>query len=174
MKHLATFCAVSAFLGLPYALKVVAPVLEPYPAIIFPSGHSKVDINDTDLTYSRVALVGFDKDTLAEKQLEPRAFLKPIPTQYLTYLAKNEFGLEADRNETIHFRYLSFPPRTFERRKPSQEEIGEMKQWLREKLIEQNCSGERFIIRRSKTTISTETGETIKREIHSEKTIALN
>jgi hypothetical protein len=86
------YLAVAAFLFIPFILREISPLLEPYPAILLPGGASKVVMGDTVFTVRSTELLAVNSDGVAQR-LEPGAFMRNVPLQYFRALTENNFGL---------------------------------------------------------------------------------
>ena len=87
----------SIALLLPFAMREVE--LEPYPAVLFPVGARKIDLEEQILRSAKLELFSLDAGG-REHRLPPVQFLHPIPTQYMSSLASpsKKFGLDIEKN----------------------------------------------------------------------------
>ena len=80
-------------LVVPFGLKKKSSYLEPYPAIIFPAGAGKINLNQSNITFNQSRLWGKKPDG-SWKQVRLKQFFSPIPIHYKGYIAGNSFGLK--------------------------------------------------------------------------------
>lgn len=69
------------FLLVPFLLAHVAD-LEPYPAILFPSGHGTIRLSSPVLRFGKRAILGRDAATGAWVEVDMARLLRPIPARY--------------------------------------------------------------------------------------------
>lgn len=173
-KHIAGASALALVLGAPFALKTVAPALEPYPAIIYPAGAGVVDTRENLLRSSRVELVGFDPASGQEQIVEIQPFLSPIPVQYFRDLTSREFGLQENLSLEIDFRILPLKTRTVVRRPITPEARDEAREWLRGRLDKAGLDPHRLLIRTSSLVIDARSGAELERKVTNEKNLGLD
>ena len=121
----------SGLLVIPWGLSVLSPDLEPYPAVIMPSGEGTVSLDKSSLEFTRQSLWAQNSKGDWEK-LEVAEFLNPIPRQYFYAISRNDFGTRVKHEEVFPFRLL--PDLTVKRSKVTQAEAGAVKIWLANRL----------------------------------------
>jgi len=123
--------AIFAALLLPFGLSFLAPQLEPYPAIIMPSGASLVHLERKHIQFIHTTLWG-QSGSGEWRAVDPRALLDPIPVWYLDGLVRHDFGLSTPPTEAVPLRWI----RTIHvpRPQPSHESVLQTEAWLRERL----------------------------------------
>lgn len=84
----------------PFGLRELSRSLEPYPAILQPSGAGKISTKDTRLRFYETELVAVRSDG-SEQRLDPNEFMDKIPTQYWTHIARAHFGLGPAKTQDI-------------------------------------------------------------------------
>jgi len=113
--------------------------LEPYPAIILPSGASKASVTKTQVSFNRTSLWGKHKEKGNWIRVDLESFLEPIPIHYLYAIAKNSFGLKS-------------PNRKIRNGVITPEEVQGGKQWLRQKLVQSGYVADALMITIDKET----------------------
>ena len=164
-KHLLGFFILSAALAIPYALKLLSKraVLEPYPAIILPSGPSKIERKGDSISFTRISIYVLDLDTGEWKRLDPESFLGHIPIQFLNAIVKNRFGLNPDLEYSVKFRNDIFPEFTYNNRHClSEKNIRSTKRWLRNRLRKHGCEDGMFLVKKELMSANLKTREITK------------
>jgi len=77
----------SAFLLVPFAIRTLAPTLEPYPAVLLPAGTGTIKMTGGQIDLDRIAICGRAAGSDAWTRLSPSQFLNPIPPQFFPILA---------------------------------------------------------------------------------------
>ncbi len=140
----------AALLVVPFGLRLLSPHLEPYPAVLLPSGAGVIPVDGDVVSFERLALVGVDAASGEEKELAPDAFLAPAPLQYLRAITGNHFGLETEREREVALRGLPFAI-VFERPEITDAERDEARAWLRARLRDAGCDDALLRVRRYRT-----------------------
>ena len=162
---------VAAFLVIPWGLSVLSHSLEPYPAVIMPSGEALVSLESNILDYERQSIWVQTQDDDWER-LEPSEFLGPIPVQYFFAINSNGFGLiDGPKTEVFPFRLL--PDMSVERNKVTQKEAAEAKIWLADNLRRLGYKGEQFEIRTEALSINRQLGDITEQETKNVKSYDL-
>lgn len=152
---------------IPFIIKSLQPGLEIYPAIIFPAGAEKLNLNAEIRSFQNYELYGF-KDTLI--QIDTKKFLDEIPRQYYHSLVKGSFGLENYLNEFI----LPYTPFRFsEKNYLNDKKIKEAKIWIRDKLTRQGVSDSILIVRKIQNDYDINERKLKNQRIIDEKTFSL-
>lgn len=129
-------------LFIPFTIKSLEPGLEIYPAIIFPTGASTLNVQNEFRTFERYELYAL-KDSLVK--LNSQTLLKNIPTQYFHSIIKGNFGLEPYKN----FFLIPFTKKKiFEENNLKPEKVKATKLWLRTNLYEAGYSDSIFVLKR--------------------------
>ncbi|WP_147238693.1 hypothetical protein [Mucilaginibacter hurinus] len=147
--------------------------LEPYPAVLFPSGANvlKVSNGTTDLGYTEV--LGLRKSGKWEV-IDARAFLSPASYQNLSPLAKANFGIEGF--DTVYkgkFKTIKKILR-FKKVPPGAGDIREAKLWLNGKLAQQGFMPNQVKIHTVTKRISLATGRIVEKIVKDEKILTFN
>jgi hypothetical protein len=161
----------SAILVVPFAISFVAPVLEPYPAVLLPSGADRIKVAEDQMDFERTAIYGRVTGHEAWIRLSPSEFLFPVPPQYFPLLAQRYFGLSpvVPVAERTKVGFLI----TINTRKFSEEEVNSSKQWLRARLKESGCDDDVLRITQEVVTVRRSTGKEISIRYQNDKVFAL-
>jgi hypothetical protein len=127
----------SAFLVVPFAIATLAPVLEPYPAVLLPTGGGRIKTTEDQMDFGRLVIYGRVADRDAWTRLSPPEFLSPIPPEFFSTLVQRYFGLSPVgpiANRTRVGGVITIDPR-----KVPEEEVKNAKQWLSARLKESGC-----------------------------------
>lgn len=134
---------------IPYGLKLLSSSLEPYPAILFPSGAAQVRGNQDSFEFETINLYCFDLNSEAWKPQDTSSFLSPIPNHFFGAVVKNEFGLNPDLEYTVKSRKSLIPRFSYQNAKAlSAVNINQAKAWLRDRLAAHGCSDSSLLIRK--------------------------
>jgi hypothetical protein len=120
----------ATFLIVPFLLRV-GPI-EPYPAVLLPSGAGKVNATGKQIDSDRTAIYGRLADHDAWIRLPPSEFLHPVPVQYFPTLAQRYFGLIPTPHYILKLGFIKIDTQP----KISDEDVKRAKQWLRQRLTE--------------------------------------
>ncbi|MFY0628619.1 MAG: hypothetical protein JXR07_20140 [Reichenbachiella sp.] len=149
-------------------IKVKHGRFEMFPAIIMPSGHYKVNVDDSVVFITR-ELYGMSKiEGVGLAQIDPLKFMNGIPIQYLGPMSRNQFGLKPkDRQlQILKTKYL-------ERTKVNQSDLNESKEWIKDRLIAQKCKDTILVFRIYENHISLSNREGIKKKLLDEEVYKL-
>ena len=80
----------------PFVLREVNNNFEPFPAVLQPSGASKVSTESGLIRFSRKELFIVKSDG-STQEIDPDLFFKGIPNHYWSYIVENSFGLDERR-----------------------------------------------------------------------------
>jgi hypothetical protein len=128
----------SAFLLAPFAIRTLAPTLEPYPAVLLPTGGGTIKITGGQIDLGRLAIYGKNAGSEAWTRLSPSRFLSPIPPQYFPNLAQRNFGMTPG-GPIAHRIHGVGVVVTIQPRQVSEAEVRNTKQWLRARLKGCGC-----------------------------------
>lgn len=117
--------------------------IEPYPAIILPSGANKANVSPTQVSFNRTSLWGKHQEKGIWVRVDLETFLEPIPVHYLDPIAVNLFGLKSPNGKIIN---------GFNTKKVTTEEVQSGKQWLRQKLSQFGYASDELMITFDKET----------------------
>jgi hypothetical protein len=139
MKYPNTIYTVVLMLVLvvPFAIAFVAPILEPYPAVLLPSGAGTIKTTGDQMDLSRTSIYGKALGSGSWTRLSPSQFLSPIPAEFFPPLAQRYFGLRTV--EPAPYRTRVGVVLTVSPRKVDEKEVASAKQWLRTRLKESGC-----------------------------------
>jgi hypothetical protein len=127
----------SVFLVVPFAIATLAPVLEPYPAVLLPTGGGRIQTTGDQMDWGRTSIYGKVAGGDAWTRLSPPEFLSPIPPEFFSTLVQRYFGLSPVgpiANRTRIGVVITIDPR-----KVPEEEVKNAKQWLSARLKESGC-----------------------------------
>jgi len=82
----------SGILLVPFAIREFAPTLEPYPAVLLPSGGGLIKTAD-QMDFDRISIYGRVAGRDDWIRLSPSQFLNPVPAEFFLPLAQRYFGL---------------------------------------------------------------------------------
>jgi hypothetical protein len=146
-------------LVVPFAIAFVAPTLEPYPAVILPSGAGTIKTSEDQMDLSRTSIYGKVPGSESWTRLSPQQFLSPIPTEFFPPLAQRYFGLRPV--EPVASRTRVGVVVTINPRKVDEKAIASAKQWLRTRLKESSCEDNLLRISQEVVTIRRSDGAEI-------------
>jgi len=128
----------STFLVVPFAIRdFLAPVLEPYPAVVLPSGGGRTQTTGDQMDLGRTSIYGKVAGRDAWIRLSPPKFLSPLLPEFFPTLVQRYFGLGPVgpiANRTRVGLVITIHPR-----KVPEEEVRNAKLWFRARLKESGC-----------------------------------
>jgi hypothetical protein len=127
----------SAFLLVPFAIRNVAPALEPYPAVLLP-GAGSIKMTEGKIDLDRISIYGRAAGRDVWTRLSPVQFLNPIPPEFFPTLAQRYFGLSRVGPIAQSIRWTGLVI-TIDTHKVSEEEVRNAKQWFRARLNGSGC-----------------------------------
>ena len=153
----------------PFILKTLYH-LEPYPAIILPSGAGTLDLGAKEISFNRTSLWGKDEQNDIWLRLDVETFLAPIPVQYLNPLARNSFGLNSPEDKTINLhqgvKLLS--------KKVTPHEVQRAKHWFRQKLVQSGYASDQLMITFEQVNFDLKTGQLVTSKRSHEEILQLD
>lgn len=156
----------------PFALKTFIPAFEPYPAIILPSGASLTNVEDGIIQIESLTMWAESIDSDNEwEAIDIAAFLDPVPVHYVYALATNQFGLNGNNVREIRVRL--FPDFTLPSKTITKQQEKKTREWLKQKLADQNFKTQNLRITISKKAIDTSTNRILSEEEIHEQIIRL-
>ena len=155
-------------LGFPYIMS--NSTFEPYPAILLPSGASKINIKKGVITVRNLSIYGYDSQGKLQR-IDVSKFLAPIPVQYLYSITKNEFGLSTKKNKNIYIRGIGEVKIDRKAITPKNQRLAKI--WLSNKLNELGLLNSSFLIRHEVKKIETNSGKEISSKIIKQKNVSL-
>ena len=147
-QYIVGFILLTVFLLVPFILRWYSPSLEPYPALLLPSGAHIVKIKDGSFSYNLYEIYGFTKNG-TKKKINTQSFLEPIPPYLIWNLVRHNFGLKRENLLAADRR--------------------EAKQWFRQKLTKADCRADRFLLANVRYYISLDKRQLLKQETIHEK-----
>ncbi len=178
MKTLLTIACLGILLGLPFAVRegAFSKRAEPYPAVLFPVGDHKINLQDATIPSTKVEL--FSRDAKGEEhKLPPAKFFHPIPSVYWPHIAseKSKFGLANPTDDKVKKTIGAWQLTLIKKRTATELEKQEVAHWMTARLDAVGRPQDRTIIIRNTTTnIDTNTGDKLDSEINFEYEIQLD
>ena len=148
----------------PFVLKTLHPYLEPYPAILLPSGAGRVSIDEEIVSFGRISLWGKNEDN-NWKRIDIENFLAPMPKHYFSSVVKNSFGLDlATKDIKVLPKefHSSVTKKNILKQKVTSGEVKLSKQWLRDKLVQSGYAPDEVMITTEKVNFDRKTAQIIK------------
>jgi hypothetical protein len=156
----------------PFGLRLLAPRLEPYPAVLLPSGAGKIHVGDGRVEFTSNQVWALSPDRRWQR-VDCRELLRPIPVQYLGMLVNNKFGLRDDVQAPVTLKKLGLrlpigrPPATAEHKNVT-------KRWLAAGLSRLGLSAEVLRVTTVATVVAVPSGETLESHTIGEDRYALD
>ena len=117
--------AIVGCLLVPFEVSRRAPIMEPYPAVLLPSGADQVRVDEKQPKVWKIKLWGKNEHG-AWIELDSNAFLSPIPVQYLEGIMRRDFGFKPAEALSLLGGLI-----TISRPQPSQTAVSQTRAWLR-------------------------------------------
>lgn len=147
-------------LGLPFILRLKHPRMEPYPAILYPSGATLIKTNDNTVSFFSVELSDSTKVYNTEE------LLNPIPVHFLFEFGETGYGLRKFSSEFKLYK----PPITFRRyNRWNIENVEEIKSFWKNRF-----DSNYFIVKKKMKTFDTDNGNLVNQELISCEIIYLD
>ncbi len=153
----------------PFILKLKDSRLEAYPAIIFPSGASKVNIDKKTFSFTSIEILGYREDSIS--RIPIKNFLGSIPPQYIYVISEANFGLSPFQQK---FK-LYTPPIEFlvtNKNTPSKRKNTSL--WIQERLRTQGLNESIFILRQYEKVYNLDTHTITSKKLRNEKVYRLD
>jgi hypothetical protein len=162
----------SALLLVPFAISYLAPTLEPYPAVLLPSGAGVIKATGDQIDLLKNTIYGRAAGRDAWTRLSPSQFLNPVPYEFFQDLAKRYFGLSPSGPiaHSIHGVGLVI---TIDPHKVSEDEVRNAKQWLRARLNRSGCDDSLLRITQEVVTLRPSDGAEIAVRYQDDKVFVL-
>lgn len=167
--------ALLGFFILPYTLYIrYGDRMEPYPAVILPSGAGLSFKNNDSLSYEYPLLFGYTNDG-GVKYLNPEEFLYPMPSYYIGHIVErvNWIADKPEEEEISGKLFSLMKDRNIMRDEFRINELPEFKVWLSKKLNHVGCEGDSIRIDYHRVIQSFTTGIKKKDIIYAQKNICL-
>ena len=146
----------------PFALTTLKPHLEPYPAIILPSGAGKIDVGSKDISFTRIDLWGKREKDNTWTRIDLETFWPPIPQQYFYPIVRNSLGLKLEQDEIIKpTKGIGGIINKILSNKITPSEVDDAKRWWRKKLVQSGYDSDEIMITSEKVKFDIETGKII-------------
>ncbi|MGD1866033.1 MAG: hypothetical protein ACFB0D_15905 [Phormidesmis sp.] len=164
--------AVVVCLVAPLILREASGALEPYPAVLQPSGAHKVSTNNALLEFPETQLfalrkAGAKKAAEEGTKIDTSAFMGNIPSHYWEQIAIAHYGLGEGKSQSASLGRWTLTANTIKSASPQERE--EALHWIHSRLSAQGIDNvDTLRIRYLKTFWDIETNSEVKREIKRE------
>ena len=152
--------ALAVLFGVPFALAKLNPGLEPFPAILLPSGADLVLADESERTFTVVTAYGQRHGSAEWVRVDPVRLIDPVLPQYFTGLASTGFGLRPVPGRELGLRGLGIRVRLQDRYRP--EAAQETTAWLRERLTRLGFAPDTLRVTRERVTYHENRAEPIE------------
>ena len=166
----ATF-GLATFLLLPFAIKSIAWT-EPWPAVILPSGASKVGLSARAVKFP-VLTVEVEESDGRRRRITPTQLLGPIPKQYLELMVKQKLGQDDRAFREVFFKRGGYVLR-LPRQVPSAEARRAARDWFLAHVQEPGREAEALVLRTDLVTVDMDSGKELAHENGSETLVAFD
>ena len=155
----------------PFLLREASNSLEPYPAVLQPSGATKISASDGILRFSRTELIAISHAG-TEQPLDPREFFDVIPNQYWSHIARNGFGLGEAKTRSVSLGIWTLSATTILEASPTERKAA--LDWMTTRLQRLGMSDvEKLQVRQVKTWFDIDKGVAVKSEITEQTNVEL-
>ena len=131
--------------------------IEPYPAILLPSGASSINFEKSEISFNKINIFGKDRENQVWTKIDSENFLAPVPVHYLKAIVNNSFGLNSIEGKTSYFP-LGI---NIINRKITHSEIEDTKRWLSQKLTAYGYASNEMMVSIEQIVFDVETGKAI-------------
>jgi hypothetical protein len=146
---------VALALIVPESLRTIAK-LEPYPAVILPTGSGTIRVKNGRVPAQRTYLAA--KRNGKWEEVDVSRFLAPVAVHYFAGIARRNFGFPKSKSAT-----------------PLQlEQAAETKRWMRAKLAAQGFETKQLRLMKQSMTITLASGEPVRSKISRRRTYDLD
>ncbi|KAA3438471.1 hypothetical protein [Rufibacter hautae] len=158
----------------PFILRIKTQHLEPYPALLLPSGATKLELMSDTLEVNSTELYGLTPNGTL-KEVNPVRFFFPIPVQYMNPILLNDFGrvnpLENDKGGLVQLlkKFKVLRDKIID---ANDEE--ELSKWLDSKLVEQGFTPGFLKAFKTTSTFSVKANRLLSKKLSNEKIILPN
>ena len=148
---------------------------EPYPAILLPSGATKINLANETVSVRIISIYGYGRDGRLHR-ITAQQLLSPIPNHYLFGIVRNEFGLTGKTDIKLWDKILNMINVEIKRKniQNKEENIQEAKTWLKHKLEGLELSNSSIIVRHELLEIDRTTGKEVTNKINNEQVFELD
>jgi hypothetical protein len=161
----------SIVLLVPFAIRWLAPTLEPYPAVLLPSGAGTVKLTERNIDFYTTAIYGRVAGRDDWIRLSPPEFLYPIPAEFFPDLAQRYFGLIPDAPNTYYIRKVGAI--TIDAHRVSERGVENARQWFRARLSNNGFDDSTLRIAQEVVTLRRSDGAQIAVRYQDEKVFKL-
>jgi len=152
----------SCILVIPFLCKLF--FIEPFPAIIMPSGHGKIHINENIITQFKYQCLVYENEDSTEIELQ--TLFSGIPYHYFPNIIKNNIGFSKNSDSySSNFYYMIMPWK-----KKTLKKLSELKKYYIKNVSRpvDSLKIKTFLVERSVLN-----GEIVQEELFSQKTFKL-
>jgi hypothetical protein len=159
---------------IPFLIKFFKPGLEPYPAIILPSGAGKAKVQNSTVTFQSRGLYGQRDDSTWQK-VELSAFAYSIPIEYVYPCLFSNTGLAEGQARTENSIYKLLTNMGWvEKREIKEKDKTRFNTWIRSQLVKQGLHGTKLKLAEQTMVVALPSGSIIKHTTLNEKYILLD
>lgn len=156
IRMVIAFCLIGPFL-----LREADRTLEPYPAVLQPSGAYKVSTKDA-VKFRKKQLLAVENDG-SEHEIHTDDFMGDIPSHYWSYVADSRYGLASEKERTVALGRWRLTLVTHKEASPTERK--EALRWIHARLRAQGIDDAAIIrIREIDTFWDVQSGTEVKRE----------
>ncbi len=167
-KNILVFLIIAFFLLVPFTMiKTLGADYEIFPAAIFPGGADRIAIDDEIKVPGMIKFFGKDLESGQLVELNKRFMLKKIYIHHIVYfINENRFG---------PLSYEGFPKEEDNpyAAKATPEDIAQTIDWVKQRLLEQNCSDSMIVVRFSELKLDKNTRKLISDTVVDERILKL-
>jgi hypothetical protein len=146
-------------------------LFEPYPALLFPSGHGKFITPESGIIQvKKTVIYGIKKGSNKKIEIPLEEFLYPIPPHIALHIVRNEFGLNPKPIKVILGEINTI---FWIQPKGNKKKVEEAKNWLMIRLEEKGCSNNYFILAHVQLEYNTKTRKLLNEKLISSNEIIL-
>lgn len=159
--HTCLTLLLSCLLLPPFLLKTFYPNLEPYPAVILPSGSDTINVENTRVNFTKTSVWAKESKAKTWSKIDSEKFLEPIPIHYLKYIALTSFGFKSEPKKASSVWKKKYD--SILSSKITSEERAETKNWLKQKLTKFGYVPDEFMVVSEEITFDINTGKIVSR-----------
>ena len=156
----------------PFLLRDISNSLEPYPAVLQPTGSGKIFTTDNILTFTETQLIATQADG-SEHRVDTRAFVGQIPHRYWRAITDLNFGLGPAETQSVSLGMWELIVTEVKESSPKEREA--MLAWIHARLAQQELHEiNRLSTRQIDVFYDRESGAEVKRELAKQTDVDLN
>jgi hypothetical protein len=169
----ATTVLIAVCLLVPLGFRLMTNI-EPFPAMLFPSGGQTVPVTGTEVFLRDIEVIGY-KPTGQPQVISPSDVSRVMPefSYIFAQVAGQDFGLDTTNRIAFNVKGLN-ETFTVPRHVPSDEARAQAKRWLKSRLQRLGLSTTRLAVRDTWLTIRYKTGQVVSKKVINEHIIQLD